>query len=1442
MINEICILDENKKLLCILPHGVFYDYEYHSYLKTGADTFDFSVKINKDTASKVKGKNFVLFFRKNKARMLQITECLEEETILSTSKTVKSETIALELYNSHVRPCTIEGNVRTFLTTVLQDSNYKIGYISPTLDNVIKTTEIKEITEVYVVLQDAISTYDDIELDFTVDIIDSINGKYQFYVNVYASCEKGNKIYKRIESNLNAYGISRNEDSKDFCSGIIPIGKNGITIKDVYWAKEKGYPIEKAEGQDFILDEEAHALFSNGEKYIIRKFEFDDNNANDLCWSAWKKLQEIKQIKYNYEVPVYLKDEDYETLETGDTVCVISDKFEPPIQLEARISELILSDNENKCEFANYKEVKSNIKKINKNDIIKDAIDEITGFTGKLTQSDIDRIREFLKQLDIESEEIEQLLKKYEDSLKDTVVEKNEIAEDTENYKEIILSKIDNGLWLGDERIYDLKKNKCVGVTTSTSTETTENSSASAKEYKNAVEYYSKFSLGTYANKSSVDKLISSSNKYKISTIVKYWSKKFGLDPYLVYAVIMAESSGNPYCATKTERGGYGIMQCERAAYFGYKQTIKFLDGSTKTFTPSYSTMHPDRGGYTTINGVSVRKNISNQIMFGCHELRQRSKDCNYNLFATLCGYNFGMGGVYWCITHYIKDKHNIDYYGGMSYRGLSKQSSKMKAKYYEVLGGLQCPWSSYRKKYRDYFREGTETNIEYYLRWYKVVNGQLPYIIDDKGVKRGYGANKTSTTTTSNNTTIKTGVATTLRNKIVAKAKEICELHQKYKKATYDQTYRIVNDDKRFKAPKIIRGIKNPYCYDCSSLVSCAYLKAGLNSVYAKSCQVGTLVESATKKSGYKMFKLTKTSINDAIPGDIIMFCNNKCPSSLTRNQAMSYKFTHHTAIYCGKVNGKHMMAHASKWAYHPNAIRYESFDAYNNQYKTKDYHIWNYCFILRPYDLAAKDKSATTATTGTTTNADKVEVNEVTLKGLPLATPKDYISDGGLIEDITINNINDDGKYPKTVSHVFLHFGINDLSDEGIENYKSLIRALLVKYPKKPIFIAKEYHVNTQYPNHATINPQITNFNNVMRDFANQTKYVVIVNNPSQITTSATVDTDLTTNGWRMKDKASCDKYYKAYKKAILNMCQKEETKTSKKVDIVMQNGKTYKYKNVDEMIFKLPSKVISAFWSKLTFTTTSKNKVTQSKILYLKGTDCKAGALLSKPNTTYNIFVYPSTADDNIQEKYIGNVVGTSKESEFVNYKNFKGMNDVVKIAETYYAKKDKFQYGTKTVLTYDNPASNIDKWKVNGLYNIDCSTLIGLIFRGLTYAKSPYAVKTTKVKKSSSYSWAFNFPRTAADQAKYCVDNGWVLPQIDTVNFSNVEAGDLIFWDRDNKENGRYMNCSHVAMCIGKDSDGDTVCIESTNVTGGMRKIKIKNNTADKFLFVARVKKY
>lgn len=1426
MINEIYILDTNKKLLCILQHGEFYDYEYHSYIKTGADTLDFNVKINSNTMNKVKSKNFVLFFRNNKARMLQITECYEEETILSTYKSVKSEIISIELYNSHVRPCTIEGNIRTFLTTVLQDTNYKIGYISSTLDNIIKTTEITEITEVYVVLQEAIATYDDIELDFTVDLIDSINGKYQFYVDVYANGEKGNKIYKRIESNLNAYGISRNENAKEFCSGIIPIGKNGITIKDIYWSKEKGYPIEKAEGQDFILDEEAHAMFSNGDKYIIKKIEFDDNNANDLCWSAWKKLQEIKQIKYEYEVPAYLKDEDYKNLETGDTVCVISDKFEPPIQLEARISELILTDSGNKCEFANYKEVKSNIKSINKNDIIKDAIDELTGFTGKLTQADIDRIKQYLASLDIQSEEIEKLLKKYEDALEDTVVEKTEIAEDSEDYRAIKLSKIDGGLWLGDNRIYGIKQSKCATITTTTTenTTTTSSSSASATEYKNAVNYYNNFELGKYANSSSLSKLISSSNKYKISTIVKYWAKKFGLDPYLIYAIIMAESSGNPYCATKSSAGGYGIMQCERAAYFNKKQTIKFLDGSTKSFTPSYSTMNPDKGSKGSINGVSINRNINNQIMFGCHELRKSLERYKYNIFASLMGYNFGIGGADWVVCKYVANKFGYTFKDAFGY---TNQSSKVQAAYFKELETLKAPWASLRKTYVSVKGMGTWWNIEGYLRWYKSIDGQLPYVIDSKGKKKGYGANKTSTTTITTNTTIQTGVATAVRNKIVAKAKEIVNLHVKYKTATYNQVPRTYDDEKRIKWHGRHYGITNPIVYDCSSFVSCCYKNAGLTSVYNRGCRSGSLVDGATKKSGYKMWKVTDSGIAEALPGDIVMDANSTVTSSdLTASNMSKIAKTHHTMIYIG--DGK--VAHASQWAYHPEAIKISSISYYQNK---------GTAFFLRPYDLVAKDINATTTTTSTTKN---IEINEVNLKGLNGAVPSDYYDDTTLIEDITINNINDDDVYPKTVSHVFCHFGINDLTDTGIENYKSLINALLKKYPKKPIFIAKEWYVSSAYgSNYQDVNAQIDNFNLQMKDFSNRTKYVIFVGLQSSLCSNSYLLSDLTTDGWTMKDKSACDTYYTSYKKAILALATGGiVSSTATSVSVTLKTQKIHEYtKSVKSLEIKLPTNPDDSFYSRIIFTTNKNSEPTkykQSELVYLQGTHCKKGQLILKADTTYDIKIYYNPDTEISTKKYLGSVSAVAKGGSYAKFDGFKYATDLVNYAKSYYDKRTNFIYNNTTPADFENPAENISSWQTDSKMHIDDSSFLNYVLMGWNYAKSPYGNNSrTDNKKNSLCSWALPSTRNEANIAKYFVEQGWILDGADLTTYSNLNPGDILFMDADGVNNNEFMGISHNAIYLGNNQ-----VLECTNNINVLQIVNISTLASKNILFVGRIR--
>jgi len=1447
MVKTIIIFDNSLNKIGILsnkgvkPKAPFFNDTYTQELDTGAETYEFETFNTPATGEKIIEGNYIGFLFQDEFKLFQITEL--DDSHKDGRKTIIAycEMVGLELLTDYTDTFTIEGNPSVFFNTVLQDTQWKLRYMSPTLDNNIQQIKQEKVEKVYTVIQNNLSAYGGIEIDFNVGYVNGyITG---FYIDVYGNGERGRATNKRFEFGKKMKGINRNINLNDFCSAVEAEGKDGITIRDVVLSKSKGDPCDKPAGQNFIVDKGANEKYNKRGKYIKGKYENNNcESTKTLALEAWNYLQENKEPKITYDIDLAITDVEFGDLRAGDTNYFIDHYYNPPILISARVSQLEISftnPSSNKCTLANFKKVKSDI--WNKNDVIKDIIDKLTGFTSKLTQADIDGIREYLASLDIQSKEIEQLLKKYEDRIKDTVTEKTEIAEDSEDYRAIKLSKIDNGLWIGDNRIYGIKKNKCATITSKVS----ENASSSgANEYKNAVAYYAKFSLGTKANSSSMDKLISKSNKYKVSTIVKYWSKKFGLDPYLVYAVIMAESSGNPYCKTKSSAGGYGIMQCERAAYFNKKQTIKFLDGSTKSFTPSYSTMKP--GGTTTLNGVKVNKGISNQIMFGCHELRKSLVRFKYNIFASLMGYNFGLYGADWVVCKYVANKNGYTFVDKFGY---TVQSSKVQSAYFKQLATLKAPWSNLRKTYVSVKRMGTATNIEYYLRWYKSINGQLPYALDSKGKKKGYGANKTSAVTTSKNTTIKTGVATSLRNKIVAKAKEICKLHQTYKKATYDQDYRIVNDDKRFKAPKTIYGIKKPYCYDCSSLVSCAYKETGLTSVYAKSCQYGTLVEGATAKSGYKMFKLTKSSIEDAIAGDIIMFCNNMCPSSFTREQAIKKNFTHHTAIYCGKSNGKYMLAHASKWAYHPEAIRYESFDAYNNMWKTKDYHLWNYCFILRPWDLAAKDRSSTETKTTTTTNAPKVETNEVNLKGLNGATPLDYYDDSTLIEDITINSITDDDNYPKTVSHCFLHFGINDLSDEGIENYKSLIKALMAKYPKKPIFIAKEYHVTSAYPNYIEVNKQIDSFNDVMLDFSNKTKYVILVQIPGSLLTNGAISPSLTADGWTMKDKAACQTYYTAYKKAILALgTGGNVTSSSTSVSVTLLTQNVYKYsKPVKSMSIHMPDYRDDAYYSKLVFTTNKNSEPTkfyQSPRIYLQGTHCKKGKLILKADTTYTITAYYNPDTEIANTKYLGSVSAVHKGGSYAKFDGFKYANDLVSYAKSYYSNNSKFIYNNTTPLDYKYPLDNISNWTTNGKMHIDDSAFLNYVLMGWNFNGSHYGNKTARNhrNKRSTCNWAINFIGHEANIGKLFLENGWILDGADLTNYSNLNQGDIIFMDADGLNNNEFMGISHTAIVTGKNSSGILQAIECTTgvANGAFRYVNVKDLASKNILFIGRIR--
>lgn len=1513
MIKNLYIFDNTKKLLKLINttntnNIKVYDDTYTSELITGAETYTASFKVSyQDQPIFLEG-NYIGFYWQDNFKLMQIKKTTSIEHIDDVTITVYAEFIGIELYNSYVDKFVADGNATKLLETILMDTNYKVGYVSPSLDEEAFRVEATEVTSVYSVIQNATSILYECEWQFRTVPVDIKRGKFNFFVDCFANGERGTKRYKRFESDRNSYGMKRTGDITNFCSGIIPVGKNGLTISDVKWEKEQGDPTDKPLGQNYIFDEQAHAMLNNGGKYVLMKYKSDAEDIYTLIHEGYAKLKELNKTKFSYEIPVYMTERDYEEIDIGDTNYVVSRKFNPPVQLEARITKFEISFTDrtkNSITLGNYKQIRSKMKSLSKDDIVNDVVDIIKKH-GKLTASDLLAIRNYLNQLGVDKKLIDQLIKQYTDKVVPDPVkpgdDTSKISEDTEDYRAINIKKIDNGLWIGDSRIHDCIKYKCGEIkgktpTTQPQPDKKEDSSKTAKQYKAAVDYYAKFDLGKWSDKySDLKNLRSKSNHWKIYVMVEYYSKKFGLDPQLVYAVIYAESSGNPYDATKSSAGGYGLMQCERAAYFNKKQKIEYLDGKVEYFTPSYSNMKPKSCGTRTINGIKVDKGVANQVMFGCNELRKSLKRFKWNIFAALVGYNFGLYGCDLLICRYVAMKNGLSW---VNKYGYTVQSSKVQSLYFKELEKGTAAWAGGREWYVSTKHAGTAKNIEYYLRWYKVVDGQLPYCIDEKGKKRGYGAVKPATSNKSaeatavstedsmtraasvknaptwkidGNTTNTKGVAENVRKKIVNKAREICDLHQKYKKATYYAGSCIYDDSKRHKVSGTINGIKNPYCYVCSSLSSCAYLYAGLRSVTAKyggaNCSYGTLVKSACKYSGYTLKKLTSTTINELLPGDLIMLSNATVPSSVTVSWASksggSSKYasggTHHVVVYCGKVNGKRMIAHASapyKW---PRAIRYEDMSiTYSSRGSMT--HWYTHGIILRPWDLARADKEAKVknqSATKPTPPKDIVDDDdgltyEVTFKGLNSAAPKDFVEGGKLITNITVNGVTDKTPYPKTVSHVMLAFGVpalGDNVDNVVEDYISLIKALLTKYPKKPIFVCEEARLrSSQSGNYKQMNEAIDSLNNMMLDYCNKTKYVIFLRKPKDMCDATDRYywlSSLTTDGYRMKDEASTQTYYKKYKEKILYFGEGAEWESNSATsNKMLDSQRVYTYnKPLTKLQFRVPSTSSTnyndSYYARIVFTTAKGFKLIQPNTVYLEGVDCKNGVLLPKENTTYIVSVYYNP-DTTISDKaYLGSV-GAKKKGSNYTQPLFKYSSDLVKIADSYYKNNSKFSYNSTTPCDFKNPAENISKWKVNGKYQIDDSCFLNYVLTGWTYEKSPYGnEKKADNNRNNSVSWAIPSTRNEANIGKYFVQKNWVVDVADLETFKNLAIGDIIFMDADSKNNGEFMAISHTAIVIEKDKDGDFVALECTNglTNGVFRKVKVKSLSSKNILFVGR----
>lgn len=203
----------------------------------------------------------------------------------------------------------------------------------------------------------------------------------------------------------------------------------------------------------------------------------------------------------------------------------------------------------------------------------------------------------------------------------------------------------------------------------------------------------------------------------------------------------------------------------------------------------------------------------------------------------------------------------------------------------------------------RELFIDSRENAIEYEKLEFDIAN----YVLEGFGSKGGSGS--------SGDGIFGLG-ATDVRNKIVKYAMDAVEL-SKQGKALYSQTQRYNHGD------KAVNGI---HYWDCSSLVQRAYEAAGITGI-------GTTTHNqyppCLTSAGGTLFPLS--SIDDALPGDLVWFKEPPVPTDVAGFQTVPYTdgmIVHHVAIYIGNKQ----YAHAAYEGANPD-IKVSTLGFYNHE-----------------------------------------------------------------------------------------------------------------------------------------------------------------------------------------------------------------------------------------------------------------------------------------------------------------------------------------------------------------------------------------------------------------------------------------------------------------------------------------------------------------------------
>lgn len=318
----------------------FYDDLHTENLETGAELFEFTSPADHELSEHLKVGNFIVFKNlDNNDVMFTITR-VEDTHGQKFEKRVFTQNSGMELNNEYEDPYseTSQNYLPYYANKAIQWTGWELGE-NESESNL--TLKFEEYDTVLKRLQRIASEFN-MELYFTVEMQGShVKSKKVNFVK-----KRGANHGKRFSYSKDITEIIRTVDSSETITAVKGIGKtdeNGVTTT----FKSKIYDdgdFYTQNGSDTIFSRTAIEEWGSQGGNIKGKFEYDTSNSENLFTRALNFLKENKQPKVTYEISVIalerLSKYEEEKVRIGDTVRVTDFEFNPPLLLEARVSQL----------------------------------------------------------------------------------------------------------------------------------------------------------------------------------------------------------------------------------------------------------------------------------------------------------------------------------------------------------------------------------------------------------------------------------------------------------------------------------------------------------------------------------------------------------------------------------------------------------------------------------------------------------------------------------------------------------------------------------------------------------------------------------------------------------------------------------------------------------------------------------------------------------------------------------------------------------------------------------------------------------------------------------------------------------------------------------------------------------------------------------------------